>query len=64
MERCLGKGKNITSGIVLIIQVPYLVCLFCNQRLSLPTATAPRLFAVGCVGCISTINVPTGSCNL
>jgi len=34
MERCLGKGKNITSGIALTIQVPYFVCLSCNQHVT------------------------------
>jgi hypothetical protein len=61
VERCLGKGKNITYGIALIIQVPYFVSL--SRHLSLPIATAPRLLDVGCVGCVSTINVPTESGN-
>jgi len=60
MKRCLGKGKNINSGIALVKRVPYFVCLSCNHRLSLPTATAPRLCAVGCVGCVNMINMPTG----
>jgi len=64
MERCVGKGKSVTSGIAFIIQVPYFVSLSCSQGLSLPTASAPRLCAVGCVGCVSTINVPTGRGNL
>jgi len=64
MERCVRKGTSDTSVIAFIIHVPYFVSLSCSQSLSLPTATAPRLCAVGCVGCVSTINVPTGRGNL
>ena len=42
MERCVGKGKSISSGIALNRQVPYFVSLSCSQRLSLPTLLLRR----------------------